>query len=82
MSKTLVGKHVVVVGGSSGIGEAVAFAAQEAGARVLALGRSGRAPQGVAGIAVDVRDHEALAANWLLPRGVGLRPCTGVTVVD
>lgn len=33
------GQHVVVVGGSSGIGRAVAAAAEAAGARVTALGR-------------------------------------------
>ncbi len=58
----LADKQVVVVGGSSGIGEAVAVAAHEAGARVFAIGRSGRAPTGVDAIAVDVRDQAALAA--------------------
>lgn len=39
-TSSLKGSHVVVVGGTSGIGQAVAAAAQAAGARVTVLGRS------------------------------------------
>lgn len=39
-TSSLQGRHVVVVGGSSGIGQAVVTAAQAAGARVTVLGRS------------------------------------------
>jgi NAD(P)-dependent dehydrogenase (short-subunit alcohol dehydrogenase family) len=64
----LVGQRVVVIGGSSGIGLAVARQAQEAGARVLVAGRS---PEHVAqalahlggdavGESVDARDEVAL----------------------
>ena len=63
------GQRVVVVGGSSGIGLAVARQAQEAGARVLIAGRSpervSRAVQelgsSVQGECVDARDESALA---------------------
>lgn len=63
------GQRVVVVGGSSGIGLAVARQAQEAGARVLIAGRSpervSRALQEIGGSAqgesVDARDESALA---------------------
>jgi NAD(P)-dependent dehydrogenase (short-subunit alcohol dehydrogenase family) len=66
----LEGRHVVVIGGSSGIGFAVAQAAREAGARVhigsanadkveVAVMRLGR---GASGAAVDTTDEESLAA--------------------
>jgi NAD(P)-dependent dehydrogenase (short-subunit alcohol dehydrogenase family) len=42
-------KNVVVVGGTRGLGRAVADAAREAGARVTAVARSGE----VAGDAID-----------------------------
>ncbi len=70
------GKRVVVIGGSSGIGFAVAARAIEAGAEVVigssdgekvggAVGRLGRQ---ASGSAVDVRDEESLAAFF---SGVG-----------
>ena len=62
MTKTLEGQTVMVLGGSSGIGEAVAELAQAEGARVFAVSRSGRAPDGATGIAASVDDPGALAA--------------------
>jgi NAD(P)-dependent dehydrogenase (short-subunit alcohol dehydrogenase family) len=61
MGNQLENRTVVVIGGSSGIGHAVAVAAAAEGARVFALSRSGIAPDGVQGIAVDVNDAAALA---------------------
>lgn len=61
MTKTLKDKTVVVVGGSNGIGAAVADLALEEGAAVVAISRTGGAPRGVKGVAVDVADHAALA---------------------
>jgi len=62
MTKTLEGQTVMVLGGSSGIGEAVAELAQAEGARVFAVSRSGRAPDGAIGVAASVDDPDALAA--------------------
>jgi NAD(P)-dependent dehydrogenase (short-subunit alcohol dehydrogenase family) len=65
----LAGRHVVVFGGSSGIGLAVARAAVSAGADVSILARSadrlGRAAAalgGVRAVRVDVRDTASVAA--------------------
>ncbi|WP_342620342.1 SDR family oxidoreductase [Rhodoferax sp. GW822-FHT02A01] len=52
-SSSLQGQHVVVVGGTSGIGRAVVRAAQTAGAKVTALGRG-------SGIACDVTDPDSV----------------------
>lgn len=62
MAAALGNQTVVVLGGSSGIGAAVAELAQAEGARVVAISRSGAAPEGVRGVAVDVADRDALAA--------------------
>lgn len=52
---------VVVVGGSGGIGRAVAEAAQAAGASVFAISRSGQAPNGIHGLRADASDERQLA---------------------
>jgi NAD(P)-dependent dehydrogenase (short-subunit alcohol dehydrogenase family) len=62
MSGTLEGQTVVVLGGSSGIGEAVARLALAERARVFALSRSGRAPEGVIGIRASVDDGDAITS--------------------
>ncbi|MES2452636.1 MAG: SDR family oxidoreductase [Pseudomonadota bacterium] len=62
MTGTLKNQTVVVFGGSDGIGAAVAELAKVEGARVVAFSRSGGAPDGVEGKAVDVTDRVALAA--------------------
>jgi NAD(P)-dependent dehydrogenase (short-subunit alcohol dehydrogenase family) len=62
MTKALEGQTVMVLGGSSGIGEAVVELAQAEGARVFAVSRSGRAPDGATGLAASVDDPGALAA--------------------
>jgi NAD(P)-dependent dehydrogenase (short-subunit alcohol dehydrogenase family) len=62
MMSALQNQTVVVIGASSGLGEAVATLAQEQGARVVGFSRSGTAPRGVQGVAVDVTDSVALAA--------------------
>ena len=54
-------RHVVVTGGSRGIGAATARAFLGAGDRVTALSRSGDAPEGAKGIAVDLIDADATA---------------------
>jgi NAD(P)-dependent dehydrogenase (short-subunit alcohol dehydrogenase family) len=77
LSTPLDGQRVVVIGGASGIGFAVAAAAQEAGARVVvassqeanvqaALARLGG---GATGSAVDVGDEASVAGffEWLGP---------------
>jgi NAD(P)-dependent dehydrogenase (short-subunit alcohol dehydrogenase family) len=56
----LQGQNVVVLGGSSGIGFAVAAVASGQGADVFALSRSGGAPNSVTGIKVDVSNRDAL----------------------
>jgi NAD(P)-dependent dehydrogenase (short-subunit alcohol dehydrogenase family) len=61
-SVTLKDQTVVVFGGSNGIGAAVAELALIEGARVLAISRSGHAPEGAKGLAADVADHKAVAA--------------------
>ena len=65
---SLNGKRVVVIGGASGIGFAVAELAQELGARVV-IGSSGEAKvaaaaarvPGATGRAVDLRDEASVA---------------------
>lgn len=61
MGSQLENRTVVVIGGSSGIGHAVAVATAAEGAQVFALSRSGVAPDGVNGIVSDVNDTAALA---------------------
>lgn len=60
-SKTLQDQSVVVLGGTAGIGQAVARAAAAEGARVTVLGRSAKAGDGIDGIAVDANDTASLA---------------------
>ena len=62
MTGVLEGQTVVVVGGSSGIGEAVAELAYHEGARVFAVSRSGRAPEGAIGVAASVEMPPRLRA--------------------
>jgi NAD(P)-dependent dehydrogenase (short-subunit alcohol dehydrogenase family) len=61
MAQALKNKTVVVLGGSSGIGAAVAQMAREEGAKVVAISRSGHAPDHIQGLSVDVTDPTALA---------------------
>src|SRR5215470_1607108 len=56
------GSSVVVVGGSSGIGRAVAELAGRSGARVLALSRTGGSPEGATGVSADARDDAQVSA--------------------
>jgi 2-deoxy-D-gluconate 3-dehydrogenase len=58
---SLAGKGIVVTGASRGIGRAVATQIAAAGANVLAVSRSGVAPEGekIAALAVDIRDDAA-----------------------
>jgi len=60
MTDTLPGKNVVILGGSSGIGFAVAALAATQGAQVFALSRSGKAPDSTKGMKVNVSDRNAL----------------------
>ncbi|GGC61912.1 SDR family oxidoreductase [Undibacterium terreum] len=58
-------QHVVVIGGTSGLGRAVAQAAKEAGAKVTVLGRSATSSAGINdinGISADITDAGSLAA--------------------
>jgi NAD(P)-dependent dehydrogenase (short-subunit alcohol dehydrogenase family) len=69
---TLEGKRVVIVGGTSGIGFAVAQAARAQGASVVVASRQGahveaavgRLGEGAAGFAVDVIDEARVAAAF------------------
>lgn len=72
--KTLQDQSVVVLGGTAGIGQAVARAAAAAGARVTVLGRSAKPEGGIDGIAVDANDTASLSsalaqASKLSPSG-------------
>ncbi len=62
MTNALRGQNVVVLGGSTGIGFAVAALAAEQGAEVFAISRSGEAPKSATGIRVNVSDRTALGA--------------------
>jgi len=64
MSKMLLNQTVVVIGGGSGIGAAVARLASAEGARVVAISRSGIAPQGVEAIPADACDLHALGSAF------------------
>jgi len=64
MVGALQGQNVVILGGSSGIGFAVAELAIEQGAAVFALSRSGNAPTSANGVKVDVSDRDALGAAF------------------
>lgn len=54
----LQGRHVVVCGGSSGLGRAVALMAQRHGARVSLIGRSVQSVDGFTGISADLGRSE------------------------
>src|SRR5690349_13767986 len=60
MPNALQGKNVVILGGSSDIGVAVAALAAEQGAVVFAFSQSGKAPASVHGVKTDVSSREAL----------------------
>lgn len=62
---TLANSHVVIVGGTKGIGRATAIAALSAGARVTATGGSAQSlatlPAGVTGLQLDFTDPDSVA---------------------
>ncbi|CAJ0708200.1 SDR family oxidoreductase [Ralstonia mannitolilytica] len=58
--QTLQGQSVVMLGGTAGIGHAVASAAAAAGAQVTVLGRSAKTHGDLHGIAVDANDTASL----------------------
>jgi 3-oxoacyl-[acyl-carrier protein] reductase len=60
----MTGRVCVVTGGSRGIGRAVVDALLAQGDAVAALSTSGHAPEGALGIAVDVRDDDAVDAAF------------------
>lgn len=67
----LTGQHVVVTGGGSGIGLAIAQAAHRAGAAVTVMGRSAQKLEaalqtlpGAHAVAVDVSDEESVARGF------------------
>ena len=70
MSNRLTDQRVLVIGGSSGIGEATALQAAQAGARVTIASRSperlagalARLPRGVTSATLDASDADAVAA--------------------
>ncbi|WP_207796591.1 SDR family oxidoreductase [Sphingomonas oleivorans] len=64
MSLLLEGQSVVVVGGSTGIGWAIAELAAKAGARTFALSRSANAPEGAEGMIADVTDAASMEAAF------------------
>jgi NAD(P)-dependent dehydrogenase (short-subunit alcohol dehydrogenase family) len=67
---SIAGQHVVVVGGGSGIGRALARAAAQAGARVTAVGRR-REPLEETGVGVAVADVTVEAEVRALFASVG-----------
>ena len=69
MDGALKGQTVIVFGGSNGIGAAVAERALIEDAEVVAISRSGKAPDGAKGVAADATDPKALAAAL---EGVGV----------
>ena len=60
------GSHILIVGGTKGIGRAAATAAQSAGARVTPTGRSVHSlaalPKGISGALLDYTDPASVAA--------------------
>jgi NAD(P)-dependent dehydrogenase (short-subunit alcohol dehydrogenase family) len=78
---------VLVTGGSSGIGAAIAEELVGRGARVHALSRSGTAPDGAVGIACDVGDPGSMAAAFeelrqRCPDGLGHVVCSAGVVSE
>ncbi|MFN3294024.1 MAG: SDR family oxidoreductase [Gemmobacter sp.] len=69
---TLANTHILIVGGTRGIGRATATAALAAGARVTVTGRSAASvdarPEGAAGLVLDFTDTTSVAA---LAHGIG-----------
>jgi NAD(P)-dependent dehydrogenase (short-subunit alcohol dehydrogenase family) len=59
---SLSGRTALVSGASRGIGAALAEGLARAGAQVVGVSRSGKAPDGVAAIALDLADPQACAA--------------------
>ena len=59
---SLSGRNAVVTGTSRGIGAALASGLARAGAKVVGISRSGKAPDGVAPLALDLADAQACAA--------------------
>lgn len=63
---TLVGTHILIVGGTRGIGRATAAAALAAGARVTATGRTAESlsalPEGVNGVLLDYTKPASVAS--------------------
>ncbi|MFN3594619.1 MAG: SDR family oxidoreductase [Thiobacillaceae bacterium] len=63
---TLTNTHILIVGGTRGIGRATATAALAAGARVTVTGRSAASldarPEGAAGVVLDFTDPGSVAA--------------------
>ncbi|GAB3252305.1 SDR family oxidoreductase [Chitinimonas naiadis] len=64
LQHALQSKRVVVIGGTSGIGRAVALAAREQGAEVIVLGRSAQAGKGLLGVVADIADPARLKAAF------------------
>jgi NAD(P)-dependent dehydrogenase (short-subunit alcohol dehydrogenase family) len=64
VSVLLEGQSVVVVGGGTGIGWAIAELAAKAGARTFALSRSESAPERTQGIVADVTDLSSMEAAF------------------
>ncbi len=60
MANSLSNQTVVVIGGSNGIGAAVAAIALAEGARAFAISRSGTAVAGAVPVAADVSDPQAI----------------------
>src|SRR5690242_2610235 len=61
-SFSLSGRTAVVTGSSRGIGAALAEGLARAGAKVVGLSRSGKAPDGIAALMLDLADPKACAA--------------------
>ncbi len=64
MAGVLEGKNVVILGGSSGIGFAIAEFAVKQGAAVFAVSRSGHAPASASGVKANVSDRATLSAAF------------------
>lgn len=60
-TQSLARQRVVVIGGTSGIGSAIADAAVAADARVTVIGRSAATRPGLDAVAADITDAAALA---------------------
>lgn len=79
---SVAGRHVIVTGGGSGIGAAVAGTMAEAGARVTIMGRSEQAPagQGLPYVKCDVTDAGEVTAAFAAARHA--RGPVGVVVAN